>query len=80
MSPEQLIGYVGICKSPNLYDFTTRCYGISPSRYMKHGGEMSSSSKLADFPQTLRINQEWRRFCLIQALEYRRLGMHEAKK
>ena len=41
---------------------------------------MSSSSKLTDFPQTLRINQEWRRFCLIQALEYRRLGMREAKK
>ncbi|CRL44778.1 hypothetical protein SGGMMB4_02075 [Sodalis glossinidius str. 'morsitans'] len=30
--------------------------------------------------QTLRMSQEWRRFCLIQALEYRRLGMREAKK
>ncbi|MEN3257579.1 hypothetical protein AAH678_10650 [Sodalis endosymbiont of Spalangia cameroni] len=41
---------------------------------------MSLSSKLANFPQTLRISQEWRRFCLIQALEYRHLGMREAKK
>ena len=50
---------------------------------------MSSSSKLTDFPQTLRINQECALlnksemcddFCLIQALEYRRLGMREAKK
>ncbi|CRL45200.1 hypothetical protein SGGMMB4_02757 [Sodalis glossinidius str. 'morsitans'] len=30
--------------------------------------------------QTLRMSKECRRFYLVQALEYRRLGMREAKK